>query len=704
MSKENMSGEKKLRKFGITPKLLLGILCPLIVSMAIMSAFLGVKGSEIVDEVMGGQLEAQSSAAANQVKAFLDRYYGVAECLSATQIVRDVTTDQGKGGIAGNDLYDSLLETLKLVQEDDAQNIDYVWLADLETGELLQSDGTLFKSGDIDFANRSWYKLVTDKKDTITTETYASANGDADAITVASPVLVDGTIEGVIAVDLNIQHLKQLLGQITIGESGYVTVYDLDNKIIFHPDESVVGTNAEEANYSSNMLDAILNKEDSPSMRYTRGSTEYYGSTMPAGDSGYMVLGVMLTSEYTSYTSTILRVLVIVMLCCAILLTAICIIIALSITRPLKRLDAAVGKLADGELDVVVETNGRDEVAEVGANVERIVERLREYILYIDEISSVLYQIGKGNLVFSLHQEYVGEFSKIKEALLNIRSTLTETLTSIAVSADQVNSGADQIASGAQALAQGATEQASSVQELSTAVQELSSQATMEAEKAVDAGRFLEQIKDEVEKSNMQMDTMRKAMEDISLQSTSIRTIIKTIDDIAFQTNILALNAAVEAARAGSAGKGFAVVADEVRSLAGKSAEAAQKTNELIENSVQAVKRGEELTGLTADSLQIVSDGTKQVADTIEAVAAAYHDQADKLVEISRGVDQISDVVQTNSATAEESAAASEELSGQASMMHRQISQFKLGQDSDEPMMQRAFAESDDFDVTGEKY
>ena len=224
MSKENMSGEKKLRKFGITPKLLLGILCPLIVSMAIMSGFLGVKGSEIVDEVMGGQLEAQSSAAANQVKAFLDRYYGVAECLSATQIVRDVTTDQGKGGIAGNDLYDSLLETLKLIQEDDAQNIDYVWLADLETGELLQSDGTLFKSGDIEFANSSWYKLVMDKKDTITTETYASANGDADAITVASPVLVDGTTEGVIGVDLNIQHLKQLLGQITIGESGYVTV------------------------------------------------------------------------------------------------------------------------------------------------------------------------------------------------------------------------------------------------------------------------------------------------------------------------------------------------------------------------------------------------------------------------------------------------------------------------------------------------
>ena len=704
MSKGNINDGSRKIKFGIAPKLLLGVLCPLIAAMVIMSVFLGVQGSKIVNQVMGGQLDAQASAAANQVKAFLERYYGVAECLAATQIVRDTTSEEIKGGMAENDLYESLLETLRLVQEDDAENIDYVWVADLKTGELIQSDGTLFKSGEIDFNGRSWYTLINNKKDTITTESYASANGDADTITVASPVSVDGKIVGVVGIDFNIDHMKQQLSGIVIGETGYVTVYDINGKIIYHPDESVVGTDAKEANYSSNMLNAITNKQTSAAMLYTRGQTEYYGSTVPAGDTGYMVLGVMLTSEYTAYISIILRVLIIGMLSCCILLTAICVIIALSITKPLKRLDVVVGKLADGELDVTVNTTGRDEVADVGANVARIVERLKEYILYIDEISAVLNKIGKGNLVFTLQHEYAGEFSKIKEALLNIRATMTETLTSIAQSADQVNAGAEQISSGAQALAQGATQQASSVQELSSAVQELSSQATAEADKAVKAGKYLEQIKDEVETSNTQMETMRKAMEDISVQSTAIRTIIKTIDDIAFQTNILALNAAVEAARAGSAGKGFAVVADEVRSLAGKSAEAAKKTNELIENSVQAVQRGEELTGLTASSLQRVAEGTKQVTENIEAVASAYHDQAAKLVEISRGVDQISDVVQTNSATAEESAAASEELSGQANMMHQQISQFKLGQDYSEPAMQRPFVEGDDFGTSVEKY
>ena len=211
-------------------------------------------------------------------------------------------------------------------------------------------------------------------------------------------------------------------------------------------------------------------------------------------------------------------------------------------------------------------------------------------------------------------------------------------------------------------------------------MQELSGQATEEAEKAVEAGHFLERVEGEVEKSNQQMAQMRQAMADISTQSATIRGIIKTIDDIAFQTNILALNAAVEAARAGTAGKGFSVVADEVRSLAGKSAEAARKTNELIENSVQAVSRGEDLTKATAEFLHTVAQETRKVVETINGVAAAYHDQADKLSEIAKGVDQISSVIQTNSATAEESAAASQELSGQASMMREQVAMFRMEQ------------------------
>ena len=671
-------------KLGIVPKLLLGILCPLIICMVLVSVFLGLRGSSIVNEVMSAQLNAQTDSAANEIDSFFKQYYGVAECLAATQIVRDTTSKNLEDGFAGHELYGSLLETLRLIQEEHSDNVDYVWLANLQTGELLQSDGTLFQSGQLDFSSRSWYKLAASSQKTIVTETYTSAHGDATAITIASPVFANGTLVGIVGLDLDIAHMMTILSNVHVGKTGYVTVYDLNSRIIYHPDQSAMDTNAADAGYSTNMRNAILNKEDSDAMLYTRNGTQYYGSTAPIGNTGYVVLGVMPVAEYTSYTTAILRVLVIGMGVCILLLTANCAFIAMSITRPLKQLNTAVGKLADGELNVAVDVHTHDEVAEVGAGVARIVERLKEYILYIDEISAVLNQIGAGNLMFTLQQNYAGEFAKVKSALMNIRTTLTETLTSIAQSADQVNAGAEQIASGAQALAQGATEQASSVQELSSAVQDLSAQATAEAEKAVEAGQFLEQIKDAVDKSNTQMDTMRKAMTDISVQSAAIRGIIKTIDDIAFQTNILALNAAVEAARAGTAGKGFAVVADEVRSLAGKSAEAAKKTNELIENSVQAVEHGEELTKQTAESLAVVADGTKQVAETIDTVARAYREQAGRLSEISKGVDQIADVVQTNSATAEQSAAASEELSGQANMMHQQIAHFKLGQDFSE--------------------
>ena len=678
--KDAQSAQRRM-KFGIVPKLLLGILSPLVIVLVVITIFLGLRGSETINGVMSSQLNAEAKAASNEVSAFFERYYGISECLAATQIIRDTTTQEVEGGIRAHNLYGSLLETLRLIQQDNAEDIDYVWVTNFRTGEILQNGGTVYQREEVDYSTRSWYKLVSEKQDTIATEAYTSVNTNALMITVASPVFADGKMVGVVGIDLNMDHLNQQLSALKVGENGYITLYDSANQIVFHPDSSLINTNAKDANYSSNMLDAILNKTDSEAIRYTRNGTEYYGSTNVIDSLGYTVLGVMPVTEFTAQTSAIVRVLIIGMIFCGIILAVVCVFIALSITKPLKRLNVAVGQLADGELDVTVDTRGRDEVAEVGMNVARIVHRLKEYILYIDEVSVVLNQIGAGNLMFTLQHEYAGEFSKVKAALLNIRRTLTETLTSIAQSADQVNAGSEQISIGAQTLAQGATEQASSVQELSSAVQELSGQATREAEKAVEAGRSLEEIKNEVEQSNVQMDTLRKAMEDISVQSTAIRGIIKTIDDIAFQTNILALNAAVEAARAGAAGKGFAVVADEVRSLASKSAEAAKKTNDLIENSVQAVERGEELTKLTAEKLSIVTDGTKQVAQTIDAVASAYHDQADKLSEISLGVEQIANVVQTNSATAEESAAASEELSGQANMMHQQIAHFKLDQD-----------------------
>ena len=341
----NHKAQKGRVQFGVLQKLLIGILVPLFAVLIVMGVFLGLQGASTVDDVMGSDLDAETRAAANQVESFFNKYYGIAECLSATQIVRDTTTEVTEGGIAAHRLYGSLLETLRLIQQNYEEDIDFIWVANLKTGQILQNDGTIYEKSQVDYTTRSWYSLVMDAQDTITTEAYVSANNDSLMLTVASPVFVDGSIEGIIGIDLNMDHLNQILSTIKVGDTGYITLYDLQNEIVYHPDSSVMGTNAADANYSSNMLNAILNKQNISSTLYTRGGTEYYGSTTAIDAVGYTVLGVMPVAEYTAHINATVRILIIGVLGCGILLALICVLIALSITRPLKHLNTAVGKL-----------------------------------------------------------------------------------------------------------------------------------------------------------------------------------------------------------------------------------------------------------------------------------------------------------------------------------------------------------------------
>lgn len=349
-----------------------------------------------------------------------------------------------------------------------------------------------------------------------------------------------------------------------------------------------------------------------------------------------------------------------------------------SITRPVQEIDEVAKKIADGNLEESITYVSKDELGMLAANFNKTVSRLRDYVQYIDEISGVLNDVANGNLDYNLTYDYAGEFSKIKDALTNISDSLNDTMGQISQSADQVSSGSDQVSGGAQALSQGATEQASSVEELAATINEISQQVRDTAENAAQASTKANSVGEEMAESNRRMQEMIKAMSDISTSSDQIGKIIKTIEDIAFQTNILALNAAVEAARAGAAGKGFAVVADEVRNLASKSSEASKNTAALIEGSIQAVENGTHIADMTAQSLLEAVDGAKDVAATIDKISAAASEQATSVAQVTQGIDQISAVVQTNSATAQQSAAASEELSGQAQILRNLVGKFKL--------------------------
>ena len=332
-------------------------------------------------------------------------------------------------------------------------------------------------------------------------------------------------------------------------------------------------------------------------------------------------------------------------------------------------------------MDIQIEARSEDEIGTLAHAFEAMSENLR---VIISEVGELLGEMAKGNfrLASQYEDRYVGEYRNILMAMRGINRNLSNTLTEIDTAANQVSLGSDQVSGSAQALSQGAAEQASSVEELSATLLEISQHVGENAENAALASRLSDEAGDSVKESNQHMNELLSAMGEISDASTEIGKIIKTIDDIAFQTNILALNAAVEAARAGAAGKGFSVVADEVRNLAGKCADAAKNTTGLIEGAIHAVENGTKHASETADSLRAVVASSEMVVQTVQQIAKASEEQAQAVAQITAGVEQISAVVQTNSATAEESAAASEELSGQAQLLKDLVGQFQLREDS----------------------
>lgn len=350
-------------------------------------------------------------------------------------------------------------------------------------------------------------------------------------------------------------------------------------------------------------------------------------------------------------------------------------VLSRAVSRPISQLTDAVKKLAAGALNIEIDYYSKDEV---GTLAEMFREMSGSMKAVIKDIGQQLGAMSNGDFTIAPRAEYTGDYVSIKNALINIRESLSNTLNEINLSADQVFSGSAQVSDSAQTFSEGAADQAGSIEELAAAINEISFQVRETAANMEAARRLTAKAGEQVAVSNRQMEEMLLAMGEIGAKTEQIRAINNTIEEIAFQTNILALNAAVEAAHAGESGKGFAVVAGEVRRLAGKSTDAAKRTSDLIDGTVQAVEKGRKIANITAESLHNVVESTNEVLNTVDKIDEAAQHQAGSIVQVTQEIDQISYVVQNNSATSEESAAASEELSGQAQMLKELVGRFKI--------------------------
>jgi len=375
------------------------------------------------------------------------------------------------------------------------------------------------------------------------------------------------------------------------------------------------------------------------------------------------------------------RMTIVVMIAVSVVAVLAGVILAVYITRNITsavaELKDASQRMSQGDFNAEISYQSKDELGVLADSMRETVTRLKAVI---QDIGHLMDELAGGNLTVHTASEesYVGELRPIIVAIRKLRVDLNSTLNDIANASDQVNSGSEQVAAGAQALAQGATEQAASVEELAATITSISKQVNTTAQHAKNAEEENRTVSDEIGVCDKHMSDLMAAMETISDKSSQISKVIKTIEDIAFQTNILALNAAVEAARAGSAGKGFAVVADEVRNLATKSQEASKSTGVLIEETVSAVENGSRLSVATEESLQKVVEKSQKVLESVSMISNAANEQAFAVSQVTTGIDQISSVVQTNSATSEESAAASRELSSQAGLLKELVSAFTL--------------------------
>ncbi len=624
------------------------------------------------------ELIQESNAAANQLTGFLEQYTKSVEQMAVNPEVKSVLLETKPGSTMGQaEKIDTVMENLSGIANTDTENVMAAWISDLDTSSLMQSDGFV-SDENWDITGRGWYGCIETKK-TVLTEPYVDSSTGKMILSAACPVIDDATgdVLGAVGMDIALDHMTQIMSGYKIGKKGYMLLLSENGTFLYHPQSDIIQKNVTEVNISRNVADAIASKTDI-FLQYKADGIIKYGSLQRAGDTGYIVLSSMPMSEYYA-TLAVMVIALILIFAIGIILIAVSIRkSATSLAKPILELNHTAQRLAAGDLDVTIQITSEDEIGELGESFQKTVNRLKEYIAYIDETAEVLAQIADGKLSIHLKYDYVGEFQKIKTALLNISDSMNQVMLGINDSSGRVSVGAAELATASQILAEGAEQQAASIAQLAATTHTVTDQVENSRREAEASAKATAQAADMIEQNQVKMKQMMDAMNEIHQTSQQVVGIIQTIEEIASQTNLLSLNASIEAARAGEAGRGFAVVADEIGKLALESSKAANTTKELIEVSMEEIGKGNTIAAGAMNSLKESVSAVNHVNKMIQKTAENAAVQAENMRQLRTGIEEISHGIQDNSAASQETSATSEELASQAEILNKMVQKFEL--------------------------
>ncbi len=563
-----------------------------------------------------------------------------------------------------------------LLFEELAKNSGFAYIA------IADNNGKTTRNSDI--SEREYYKRAK------AGETYMSSplvNKVDNTVTImlATPIVNENGSQGVLYGGILYDLFSELVNNIKIGDGGYAFIVDRNGVTVGHPDKSTVESMVnyielakQDKNYTlaAKAITRMVNGETGTAYTKYRGEKRLVGFTPIEGVEEWSVAVTIPVIQVMFHIYSTLTICIFISIILLIISMVLSLRFAKTITLPIIAVTKRIELLAEGNLsEEVFVVDGEDEIARLSVALKNTVTKLQDYIL---DISTVLTGMSKNDFTVVSKGNYTGDFLAIHTALERILTSLNSSFSQIYIAAEQVNVGASQVSDGAIALASGATQQAATMEDLSIKIASIDQAAKNNVEQADKTMPLFKQAEEEFLSVNNLVNDMHNSMNDITYSTKQIRSITEAINDIAAQTNLLALNASIEAARAGDAGKGFAVVANEVRNLAEKSVEAAKETAYLIEASNKSVEDGVRVTKLVSDSVLDISILAQKSAEGVVLMRDFAVTQSEAITLITEGLLEVSAVVQANAATAEESSAASEELSAQAMLLHEEVNQFKL--------------------------